>query len=109
MISGCSVKKSLKVEALTVAKGSDTVNKVAVVGGAGDDYIFSAVSKCADTFITGEVHHHIYILAQSLGINIIGAGHHATENPVLEILAKKLNDFAEINHEIYNSDPTFII
>lgn len=104
-----SVKKALKVNALTVAKGCDTINRVAVVGGSGDDYIFSAVSKGADTFITGEVHHHIYILAQSLGVNIIGAGHHATENPVLEILAKKLNDFAEIKHEIYNSDPTFII
>ena len=103
------VKSLLNVKALTVAQGCDSVNRVAVVGGAGDDYLFIAHSKGVDTFITGEVHHHIFILAKKLGVNIIGAGHHATENPVLEILAKKLTDFAQIRHDIYNSDPTFII
>jgi len=106
----CSnVKNALNVKALIVAKGCDTVSKVAVVGGAGDDYLFTALSKGVDTFITGEVHHHIYILAKTLGVNIIGAGHHATEDPVLEILAEKLIEFSDIKHEIYNSDPTFII
>lgn len=105
-----SVKKALNVDALTIAQGCDSVNKVAVVGGSGDDYIFTAVSKGVDTFITGEVHHHIYMLAKALGVNIIGAGHHSTEDPVLEILAERLKAFGEnIKFEIYNSNPTFTI
>ena len=104
------LKTSLNTNALTVAKGSQTVSKVAVVGGAGDDYLFKALSMGADTFITGEVHHHVYILAKSLGINIIGAGHHITENPVLEALAEKLKiKFENINYEIYDSNPTFTV
>ena len=104
------LKESLGSSAVNVAKGCDTVKKVAVVGGAGDDYLFKAVSKGADTFITGEVHHHIYMLAKSLGINIIGAGHHITEDPVLPVLAEKLNDInSSIDFEIYNSNPTVVI
>lgn len=105
-----NLKASLKTDSLIVAKGSDTVSKVAVIGGAGDDYIFSALSKGVDTFITGEVHHHIYLLARSLGVNIICAGHHVTENPSLEALANKLvTNFDNLKYEIYDSNPTITV
>lgn len=104
------LKKDLGIYYLTVAKGSETVRKVAVVGGAGDDYIFKAADIGVDTFITGEVHHHIFMLAKSLGINIIAAGHHSTENPVLEALAKILDEnFNNSKFDIYDSNPTFSV
>ena len=104
------VKNALSVPNITVAKGSDTVSCVAVVGGSGDDCIFAAKSLGVDTFVTGEVHHHIFMMAKNLGMNIISAGHFYTEAPVLDVLARKLQAFDKnIKFAVYNSNPTITL
>lgn len=95
------VKKSLKADYLTVGNVGRVVNKVAVCGGAGADFIDLALSKGADTLVTGDVKYHEAQKAVFSGLNIIDAGHQATELPVLEDLADRLSlRFAEKNWNI---------
>ena len=66
------------------------VNKVAVCGGSGGEYIFEVAAAGCDTFVTGEAKHHQYLDAQRLGVNMLVAGHFSTEVIVLESLCDKL-------------------
>lgn len=68
------------------------VKKVAVCGGAGGEYIPEAYNAGCDTYVTGEAKHHEYLLAETLGINLIVAGHYSTENPVIKALREKLTE-----------------
>ena len=43
-----------------------------------------------DAYVTGDVRYHDAQRAAALGIHVIDAGHFATEQPVVEILAARL-------------------
>ena len=55
------------------------VTKIGIVTGAGGDWLREAVEKELDVFITGEGKARIYHEAKELGMNVILAGHYATE------------------------------
>jgi dinuclear metal center YbgI/SA1388 family protein len=60
-----------------------------VTGGAGSE-IAAAKAAGIDTFITGEGPHWSYTLAEELGINLLYAGHYATETFGVKALATHL-------------------
>ena len=68
--------------------GDKTVQRVAVCGGSGGDFML----RChdADAYVTGEVRHHEWLAADHL--NVIEAGHYATEVPVVDTLAAWLTE-----------------
>ena len=68
-----------------------TPKKIAVIGGSGGGYIDEVISAGADTLITGEMKHNQFIEAKAKGLNIIVAGHFATEYPVIPVLADKIS------------------
>ncbi|MGM9637513.1 MAG: Nif3-like dinuclear metal center hexameric protein [Eubacteriales bacterium] len=80
------VKSVLGAPVLEVVDSGRRVEKVALVGGAGKDYLPAAIRLGADTYLTGEMGHHADLDAADAGINLILAGHHYTEFPVLERL-----------------------
>ena len=63
-----------------------------ITGGAGSE-IAAMAEQGVDTFVTGEGPHWSYPLAEELGVNLIYAGHYATETfgvkAVAEMLAQK--------------------
>ncbi len=63
------------------------ITKVAVVGGAGGSFVTEAIEKGADVLITGEASHHDALDAKRCGLHLIVAGHHATEFPIVPVLA----------------------
>lgn len=63
------------------------VEKVAVLGGSGADYIPAARKGGAQVFISGDLKYHDAQEAAALGLALIDAGHAATERPVLPVLA----------------------
>ncbi len=70
--------------------GPQTVRSVGVcTGGAGAE-VFAAAAQGVDTFITGEGQHWTYTAAEELGINLIYAGHYATETFGVKALAGHL-------------------
>ena len=67
-----------------------TIRKVAVLGGAGGDYLHPAAAAGADALVTGEAKHHEYLEAVRMGITLLDATHYATEQVVLRPLAEYL-------------------
>jgi len=61
-----------------------------VTGGAGNE-LFKAVAEGVDTFITGEGSHWTYTAAEELGLNVLYAGHYATETFGVKALAAHLS------------------
>ncbi|MFW6320586.1 MAG: Nif3-like dinuclear metal center hexameric protein [Halohasta sp.] len=66
-------------EVQVLAFGPETVQRVAIVTGSGVDWLDEAVAAEADLLITGEGKQQAYHQARESGINVILAGHYATE------------------------------
>ncbi|MDR3633866.1 MAG: Nif3-like dinuclear metal center hexameric protein [Isosphaeraceae bacterium] len=66
------------------------VARLAVVCGAGDDFLHDAARAGADALLTGEARFHRALEAEALGVGLIVAGHHATERPGVEDLATRI-------------------
>ncbi len=72
--------------------GPTTCQQIGVVtGGAGDELV-QAAKEGVDTFITGEGRHWTFALAEELGLNVIYAGHYATETFGVKALARKVSE-----------------
>lgn len=72
------------------------IERVAVLGGSGGSFIREAAASGAEAYVTGDLDYHDALLAESLGILTIDAGHAATELPSLEPLARRLADLVEV-------------
>ena len=68
-------RKNLDCKGLRYTDIKDRVKKVAVSSGAGGSNVFDAALAGVDVLVTGEIKHHEIIAANSLGIDIIDAGH----------------------------------
>lgn len=84
------VKTRLHASGVRFADGGRPVHRVAVGGGACGDLMEAALSCGCDTFVTAELKHHQLLLAEALQINLIDAGHFATENVVCPYLEAQL-------------------
>ena len=59
--------------------GPDRIENVAIVTGSGIDWLDEAVASGADVLVTGEGKARVYHEAKEAGINVVLAGHYATE------------------------------
>jgi dinuclear metal center YbgI/SA1388 family protein len=72
------------------AAGPARVRTVGLVTGGAGSEVAAAAEAGVDTFITGEGPHHSYTAAEELGINVLYAGHYATETFGVRALADHL-------------------
>ena len=85
-----SVKERLHCEGLRYVSGNKPVRKIAVGGGACAGGLVEAFDAGCDTFVTADIKYNQFWDAHDLGLNLIDAGHFATENPVVAVLATKI-------------------
>lgn len=91
------VKTTLDCQGLRYVDGGKPVHRVAVGGGGCAGGLMDAVAAGCDTFVTADVKYNQFWDAKDFGINLIDAGHFQTENPMVAVLAKKLQaQFPEI-------------
>ncbi|MGI8910386.1 MAG: Nif3-like dinuclear metal center hexameric protein [Rubrobacteraceae bacterium] len=76
------------------------LKRVAVLGGSGGSFLREAAASGADAYVTGDLDYHDALLAESLGLAAIDAGHAATELPSLEPLARRLAELADVPVEV---------
>ena len=69
--------------------GPKEIRKIGVITGGAGSEIFPIAETGIDTFITGEGPHWSYTAAEELGINVIYAGHYATETFGVKALASR--------------------
>ncbi|MZP28874.1 Nif3-like dinuclear metal center hexameric protein [Heliobacterium undosum] len=90
------IKQSLAITRVrwTGADKGRLIEKIAVCGGSGASVIARAHFKGAQVLVTGDMKYHEAQSAQSLGLDVLDAGHFATERPVLEVLAAYIKETA---------------
>lgn len=97
------IKESLSVEDIRVfGQAKDNIEKVAVCGGSGGDFILDAYKMGAQVYLTGDIKYHQAQEAIDLGLILIDAGHFHTEKIILpklkKILLEKINNIdIEVN------------
>jgi putative NIF3 family GTP cyclohydrolase 1 type 2 len=94
------VSESLGFTSSLVADTGRRIEAVAVFGGSGGSFIAEAAASDAHAFVTGDVDYHDALLAESLGLTVIDAGHAATELPALEPLALRLAELVDVPVEV---------
>ncbi len=83
---------------LLLGDGPDTVERLAIVSGAGSDYAQEAAQAGAQALLTGEPAERVTATAAELGIHVIAAGHHATETFGITALGELLAERFELEH-----------
>ena len=83
------VKKALDLPTLHARRVTDTVYRVAVVGGEGKDLISAAVKTGADTYLSGRLGYHAMLDGE---INLLEGGHYFTEKHAASLLAAMAKD-----------------
>ncbi len=74
--------------------GPDKIDRIAIVSGDGSALIPQAVEAGAGTLLTGEPNHPAYHTAMEYKVNLICAGHYATEKAGVKAVGEKLkNEF----------------
>lgn len=86
------IKSALHLRALLGADCGRTIQRVAVLGGAGDDDIDAAREAGADAYVTGELRYHQLCDAPYSGMSLIAAGHYHTEFPIVPVLSGMVRD-----------------
>ena len=81
------VRQYLGVSPHVIPTGPESVTRVGIITGGGGSLIGQAVAAGVDTFVSGEGAHHTYFDAEESAINVIYAGHYATETVGVKALA----------------------
>src|SRR5262249_31626520 len=82
------VRDNLKADAVQILGPKDrTVQRVAIVCGAGGELLQDVIRCRADAFLTGELRFHDYLTAEANNLALVLPGHYATERPGVEELA----------------------
>jgi dinuclear metal center YbgI/SA1388 family protein len=84
------VNSQLNTVATVLAYGPAQVQRLAILSGFGADKVAGAKALGADTFLTGETSHANYWAASDYGLNVIFAGHYATETVGVQALGAYL-------------------
>ncbi len=96
------IEKQLGTTAHVIAGGPETTKNVGIITGSAGGSIQAVVEAGLDTFITGEGPHHSAIDAQEAGINLVYAGHYATETVGVKALAEVLAEDFKLDWQFHD-------
>lgn len=85
-------------EPLVFDAGPALVKSVAIVSGAGSDYLSDAAAAGADALLTGEPAERVMAEAREWGLHLIAAGHYATETLGVKRIGEHLAERFELRH-----------
>jgi dinuclear metal center YbgI/SA1388 family protein len=85
-------------EPLVLGAGPARVSRIAIVSGAGSDYVADAAAAGAQALLTGEPAERVTASARELELHVIAAGHHATETFGIRALGELLAGRFGVEH-----------
>lgn len=99
------VSEKLNVSGIRYTETDKKIKKVAVGGGACDEFLPQAM-ELADCFVTGDTKYHVMLEAAENNFCIIGAGHYETESQAFlmlkDMISKEFPDVEFISAEQKN-------
>lgn len=96
------VLHTLKGSATLIPGGPERPTRMGIITGGAGNMVAQARDAGIDTFITGEGPHHTYFDAMEWGLNLIYAGHYATETLGVQALASHLAELFELEWEFHD-------
>ncbi|MBW2999644.1 Nif3-like dinuclear metal center hexameric protein [Candidatus Woesearchaeota archaeon] len=90
------IKEKLGSKITALPFGKKQIKKVGIVSGGASFAVAEAIEKKLDVLLTGETKHSAYHMAKDGNINVIFAGHYATETLGLKALAALLKQKFDI-------------
>lgn len=75
---------------IVMAKGPERIRRAGICTGGAGGGIGEAADAGCDLFLTGEGPHHTYFDAEERGINVVYAGHYATETFGVRAIAERI-------------------
>ena len=96
------INEKLNTTARVLAHGSETVGTIAIISGFGADLVAEAKALGADTVLTGETSHANYWAASDYDMNVIFAGHYATETVGVQALGRHLTQEFELETKFFD-------
>lgn len=104
------LKSRLGGAAVVFSGGNAQIRRVAVVSGAGGEYLPFARAAGADALITGEAKHHEFVEAVNGEFPLFAAGHYATEAVALRPLKERLaGAFPAVPVACFDQFPLFAV
>lgn len=98
-----AVKLATGADDVRVIDGANPIiRRIGLVTGGAGSMIEAARDAGIDTFVTGEGAHHTYFDAMELGVNVLYAGHYATETLGVQALASHLSERFELPWEFHD-------
>jgi dinuclear metal center YbgI/SA1388 family protein len=96
------VLHTMKGSATLIAGGPEKPRRIGIITGAAGSMIAAARDAGLDTFITGEGPHHTYFDAMEWGLNVIYAGHYATETLGVQAMASHLAEQFDLDWDFHD-------
>jgi dinuclear metal center YbgI/SA1388 family protein len=96
------VLHTLKGSASLIPGGPEKPSRIGIITGGAGNMIRAARDAGLDTFITGEGPHHTYFDAMEWGLNVIYAGHYATETLGVQALASHLAEQFDLEWDFHD-------
>ncbi len=96
------VLHTLKGSATLIPGGPEKPTRIGIITGGAGSMIAAARDAGLDTFITGEGPHHTFFDATEWGLNVIYAGHYATETLGVQALASHLADQFDLEWDFHD-------
>jgi dinuclear metal center YbgI/SA1388 family protein len=85
-----------------IPAGPEQIRRIGIITGGAGSAIGQAHAAGCDTYITGEGAAHTYFDATELGMNVVYAGHYATETVGVQALARHLSDRFNLPWEFHD-------
>ena len=96
------IEEALGTTARVLPYGPEGVKRVAILSGFGADQVATAKALGADTYVTGETSHAHYWAAADHEINVIYAGHYATETVGVQALGQHLAEQFDVEVKFFD-------
>jgi dinuclear metal center YbgI/SA1388 family protein len=96
------VLRTLKGSARLIPGGPERPGRIGIITGGAGNMITAARQAGLDTYITGEGPHHTYFEAMEGSLNLIYAGHYATETLGVQALASHLAERFELDWDFHD-------
>jgi len=96
------VLHTLKGSATLIAGGPERPERIGIISGGAGNMIREARDAGLDTYITGEGPHHTYFDAMEWGLNVVYAGHYATETLGVQAMASHLAERFDLEWDFHD-------
>ena len=107
MVRELGALEGAPAQPVVLAFGPKVPRSVCVVSGGGADTIRQAESEGFDTLVTGEPKQSLFHFAKERGLNVVCAGHYATETVGVQAVGAVLAERFGLEH-VFISEPTGI-